>query len=197
VSILEFGLVTPQAAAYHQALAQVYDAWATVLEKDPKAALADRLALVERGLAHDRENAALLAKLLAVSKLSGAEADKARTAFQTLLAEGKSPAVLHLIMGVDAWQRGKAAEGKQHLEQAYRHYPQSTVVVNNLAWMLAREQPADLPRALALIDSALEHAPGQPRFRDTRGHILVKMGRWQEAVTDLEAALQAIPNKRE
>jgi len=168
----------------------------TLLEKDPKTALANRLILVEKGLAHDRENAALLAKLLAVSKLSDAEGDKARVAFQALLAEGKSPAVLHLIMGVDAWQRGKPDEGKQHLEQAYRHFPQSPVVVNNLGWLLAREQPADLPRALALINSVLEHSPGQLRFRDTRGHILAKMGRWQEAVTDLEAALQALPDKR-
>ncbi len=33
--------------------------------------------------------------------------------------------------------------------------------------------------------------PDHPYFRDTRGQILVKLGRYQDAIPDLEVALQA------
>ena len=40
-------------------------------------------------------------------------------------------------------------------------------------------------------------APDQGRFRDTRGQILAKMGRWKEALADLEAALPSAPRSTE
>ena len=47
----------------------------------------------------------------------------------------------------------------------------------------------DLPRALAIIQSVLDRFPNNPSFHETRGQILVRMGRWQEGVADLEFAL--------
>ncbi len=157
---------------------------------------------------------------------------KARALIHTLLAEGKSPASLHLILGVDAWQSGRAAEALAHWEQSYQLSPHMAVVANNLAWALAHPQPLDLrgaiatfsaigplpaqtavaaglggpllrtpgpdlPRALGIADSVVKRFPTNVRFRDTRGHILLKMGRWQEAVADLVVALPEVPNKRE
>ena len=42
----------------------------------------------------------------------------------------------------------------------------------------------------------LEKFPDTPGFRETRGQILVRMGRWQQAVTDLEFALPSQVSKR-
>ncbi len=41
----------------------------------------------------------------------------------------------------------------------------------------------------------LKREPNQPRYRNTRGHILAMFGRWQEAATDLEASLDSLPDK--
>jgi uncharacterized protein HemY len=55
--------------------------------------------------------------------------------------------------------------------------------------MLAMSNPPELERALTAVNGALERMPNRPEFRDTRGMILVKMERWQEAIADLEMAL--------
>jgi predicted Zn-dependent protease len=51
----------------------------------------------------------------------------------------------------------------------------------------------DLPRALRLIDLAAKQVPGNPMYRDTRGAIYLRMGRWKEALAEFEAALPAMP----
>src|SRR5438445_652901 len=79
---------------------------------------------------------------------------------------------------------------RTHLEQAFRLAPQEGLVANNLAWLLAQPPSPDLPRALALIDSVLARWPDQPNYLETRGQILVKLQRWNEALADLEMAQQ-------
>jgi predicted Zn-dependent protease len=68
-----------------------------------------------------------------------------------------------------------------------------SVVANNLAWVIAHGPKPDLPRALALSNLALERNPNEPNFRGTHGHILVRLGKWKEALPDLEAALVKDP----
>ncbi len=36
----------------------------------------------------------------------------------------------------------------------------------------------------------MKQSPEDSRFRDTRGHILMKLERWQDALADLELALR-------
>jgi predicted Zn-dependent protease len=64
-------------------------------------------------------------------------------------------------------------------------------VTNNLAWVLSTGPKSDLPRALKLIDLAIDQSSAElkSRFRGTRGHVLVQMKRWKEALADLEAVL--------
>src|SRR5262249_58618903 len=90
--------------------------------------------------------------------------------------------------------RGQPAEARVDLEQAFKLAPDLPAVANNLAWLLANDSRPDLPRALELVNVALKHSPKELNFRDTRGRILAKLGRWQEALEDLEAALPGSPN---
>lgn len=196
LAILEDGMKIAARPPYRQALARVCVTWADALAANPKANPADLFVLLELALKYDNANEAALQHLLAFTKLRGAEGDKARKALQALLAQAKTPAILHLLLGIDAWERGKTDESRRHLEQAYQLNPDMGLIANNLAWVLAYGNPADLRRALELINSALQRWPHQPRLRDTRGHILVKMGRWKEALTDLEAALPEVSDKR-
>jgi tetratricopeptide (TPR) repeat protein len=197
VKILEEGLLLAPNQPYGRVLAHVHISWADSLGEDPQARTGERLALLEKAMRYDVNNPTLAQRLLALTKVKGEEADQARKALQKLLAEGKSPATVHLLLGMDAWEQGKKEEARQHLEQAYKLSPQAALVANSLAWTLAQADPPDLERALELANSAVLGWPGQLRVRDTRGHVLAKMGRWKEALADLEAALPAVSNKRE
>jgi len=61
--------------------------------------------------------------------------------------------------------------------------------------LLALGNPPDLPQALAIAQLLVEKFPDQPHFRDTRGQVLVKLGRWDDAVKDLEYALPRLNDK--
>jgi tetratricopeptide (TPR) repeat protein len=95
-----------------------------------------------------------------------------------------------------------------HLESAQKSMPFGPQVERNLAWILANTNPPGLPgvvgvaggaaavpfqrdllkRALSLVDSAIKRGPSFVEFWHTRGCILMKMERWNEAIHDLEMA---------
>ena len=190
---LQEGLDSTDDPVYRSALANVYAVWSDAAGRDPKAPAGDQLVLVERGLRYDPTNVGLLNRLLAAIQVQGPKADQARESLKNLLASGKAPASVHFALGLDAWQRGKADEARMHLERADALAPQTPAIANNLAWVLASSKEADLPRALELSNLAVERDPRDLNFRDTRGRIYAKMGRWKESLNDLEAALTAAP----
>ena len=143
--------------SYRQARAQVYALWVESLDNEHSNNAEQAMALIQQGLQEDQQNAALLQRMLNGTKRSGNEGDKARRALETLLAEGKSPPILHLMLGIDQWQQGNRAGGLQHVEQAYLASPQAPLIANNLAWMLANGDPPDLPRA-ARVDRVCAQA---------------------------------------
>ena len=194
LAVLESGPESSKQSS-RQARAQVYALWVAALHNQHLNNSELVMDLIQRGLREDQQNGALLQRMVEFTKTNGAEGDKASRALETLLAEGKSPTILHLMLGIDQWQQGNKAGGLQHIEQAYLASPQAALIANNLAWMLANGDPPDLPRALELIESVLKREPNQLRFRNTRGHILAKLGKWQQAIADLEASLATLPDK--
>ena len=67
--------------------------------------------------------------------------------------------------------------------------PTNYMFLNNLAWTLSEElnKPED---ALKYVDDAIKKLGAQPHVLDTRGVILTRLGRYDDAVRDLEAAAQ-------
>jgi tetratricopeptide (TPR) repeat protein len=196
VSTLEEGWNATHEPVYRTALARVYTVWSDVLlAQDAKANVGKRLELMQRGLDCDPANQGLLNRLLVAIQTNGPDAEDARKALQNMAATGQAPAMAmaHFALGLDAWQHGRAPEAQVHWERAFDLTPQVPAIANNLAWLLAEAKPPDLPRALELANRALERAPNNPGFRDTRGRILARLGRWKEALPDLEAAVAAAP----
>ena len=114
-----------------------------------------------------------------------------------LLAKGEATAQVHFALGLDAWDRGAVKEARVHWERANQLAPDLPVIVNNLAWLLYQSGPSELLKALDMINLAITKAPRETNFRDTRGHIFIKMGKFREALEDLEAALPNSPNNAE
>ncbi len=136
----------------------------------------------------------LLDELARIIEVKDADVGRIRSFLQAQIVNGKATSATHFVLGLDAFSRGNGAETRLHWEQAFLLEPGAAIVANNLAWILAHGDCPDLTRAVALADRAVEQQPKQPRFRSTRAFVLMKLKRWPEALTDLEAALAADPN---
>lgn len=194
VSILERGLARNDDRPLHVALATVFASWLDFLKgKDKDLPIEDELKLLEKALKHDPMNQALLGRLATTMSAGGRRAEWGRTYLLGLLAAGKATATVHFLLGADDWERRKSPEALDHWEMAYRLAPETPIIANNLAYVLAFGARPDLPRALAVADQAIARWPDMKILRGTRGHILVKMDRWKEAIPELEASLQLDP----
>lgn len=107
------------------------------------------------------------------------------------ILKGADPVSAHFIRGTLALLDSKIVEAKSELELALQHEPNVPTILNNLAIAIAEMKEGDLEKALSLIDIALTKLPKHAYFLETRGQILVKLKRWQEAISDLEVALEA------
>jgi tetratricopeptide (TPR) repeat protein len=194
VAILEEGWTATAEPMYKLALGRVYAGWCDYQVKVKGEKPLEQLALVEKGLGHSPNDLDLMNRLMAAVTKGGEDADQARAALRSLLARGQARGIAHFALGVDAWQRGEKEEAGVHWEQANKLAPHLTEVANTLAMHLAEADPPDLPRALQIVNLALERAPNHPNYRDTRGQIYMKMGRWHDALPDLEAASGKSPS---
>jgi tetratricopeptide (TPR) repeat protein len=193
--VLQQYWAAPRARACGPALATAALRWLAALEASPKADLVQRLEALDLALRHDPGQMAVLTRLLAAAKLRGVEADKRRGLLERARRERKAPVLVGVVSALDDLAQGDRAAGEKKLRDVLRSAPQVGQALNNLAFLLAETTPAQRPQALALIDAAVEAAPTQPHYRDTRGQILAHLGRWEAARVDLEAALPGLANK--
>lgn len=107
------------------------------------------------------------------------------------ILSGAGASSTHFIRGTLALLDNKFDEAKSHLELALQHDPHAPAILNNLAIAVAQKNASELEKALALVDAALTQLPNHAYFLETRGQILVKLERWQEAIPNLEVALEA------
>ena len=194
--ILEAGWRQYENKAYLSPMGEICALWVDALARARPQELTSRVTLIQRGLECAPENETLLRHLIRLTQLEGPEAAAARDTLTRMLTGGRATAILHFTLGVDAWQRGRPEDARKHFALAYEIAPRLPQVANNMAMILTVGDKPDLPRALAVIASVLEKFPDNPGFRETRGQILVRLGRWQEAVADLEFALPSQASKR-
>ena len=71
--------------------------------------------------------------------------------------------------------------------------PTGFMFLNEMAWTLSEDlhRPEE---ALRRADEALEHVGREPDLLDTRGVILTRLGKLDEAIKDLESAASALPS---
>ena len=120
-----------------------------------------------------------------------------REQLEKTIVSGKSPALSHFSLSNILWIDGDKEKSQWHMEQAYSHDKGFAVVANNLAWILAHNDPPELDRAFELIGSVVEQAPGDVRFRDTLATILMKQEKFDKAAVEFEKCLADIEDKRE
>lgn len=106
------------------------------------------------------------------------------------LITGSPTGIAHFIKGTSALMKKDQAMAELHLEKAVEQLPRSGAILNNLAVALAMKEEPDFEKALQVSNAAIENVPSPtPHFFETRGQILFRMGRFREAISDLERAL--------
>jgi tetratricopeptide (TPR) repeat protein len=113
--------------------------------------------------------------------------------FDLLLSASEMPPSLAETLGTSAATDRDWETARRALERAVEANPNNAVAWNNLAFVLL-QQGKDLDRALEASNRALQFSPDNYHLRETRGQILVKLKRWDEAIGDLEFALNGLPN---
>lgn len=86
------------------------------------------------------------------------------------------------------------AAATDHYERVVAQQPNNVAALNNLAWILRKENPS---RALMLSEQASELAPNSPAVLDTYGWVLHRAGKHKEAKTAIEKALSLAPGNAE
>jgi tetratricopeptide (TPR) repeat protein len=183
----------PQRQQLGQVLAEVIVAWVSALESKAERNPSERLRilrLLQVALQHAPNNGRVL-QMVAKQVLKSADDDDQQiAAVRESLTQGTSPGISHFIQGTAAVIKEDFQTATLHLELAAKTLPQSGVILNNLAFVLGHQEDADLERALAMANAAIEMTPKPtPHFFETRGQILVKMERFIDAIPDLEIAL--------
>ena len=125
------------------------------------------LGVVERNFPLAREDLAVASRLLP------------READQRLLVGG-------LYAAMEDWQPSR--EQFDTWLQTHPGEPRSPVALNASCWA-GGMLDAELGRALAACDAALRPAPDNLDFRDSRALVLLRLGRWDEAIADYDRVL--------
>jgi len=176
-------------SAYPPAIGNVCANWVRALAAQSPDDLARRLKLIQVGLQYAPQNEALLQEVISLTHLQGPEADAARATMNKLLAEGGSSAIIHFCLGADAWEHHQEDKARQHFTLAFEQAPHLPYIANNMAVLLTLSDKPDLKRALEILQPIVEKFPNDPNFRESRGQVLIKLGRYEEGIKDLEFAL--------
>ncbi len=183
-------------AVFAAAIGDICATWAQAIPQNQPGASAARLRLVEKGLKYSPDNLILQLLLAEISRGTDDSAAEAKVLLNQLIAAatGEPAALWEFILWTDSRIRGDLVVARQHLDKAARMAPDNPRIKNDLALELSAGPPAEQARGLKLIQSVVDQYPYDASFRETRGQVLARMGRNQEAVADLEYAVLRLPN---
>lgn len=132
-----------------------------------------------------------------VANLAGSPTLHGRRVWEALLAQRDNDPRLVQAAGTAAAGAGKITTARELLKSLIDSGNTEALVWNNYAWTLIQDPDPEPEAALVAIEHALELAPTDYRFRETRGQVKLVLGRWDEAIKDLEFALNGLPESRE
>ena len=110
------------------------------------------------------------------------------TGLRALLDRNPDHFLQYQNAGVEYYRKGQLAEAEAMFRKGVQRQRDATLL-NNLAHVIM-EQDGNLQDALKLACEALLRQPGQPQMLSTRGAIYVKMGRFEDALRDLQESLR-------
>ncbi len=92
-----------------------------------------------------------------------------------------------LILSTIAVEQKRIGAAEEWLEQVLDEFPEDIGALNDLGYLWC-DQNKHLKRSLAMVQKAVEAEPENMAYRDSLGWALFKLGRFDEAVVELEKA---------
>ena len=157
----------------------------------------ERLDVLRKGLIIDKNYVDIYDRLiLFVSQNADTEeSEEVKLLLKKSIVDGKALDMSHFALSSILIAEGKLEDARLHLEQSFSLNPNMPAVCNNLAWIMASRESPNLKDAEQLSERALAAMPNNPTFHDTLGTIWMKQGKYREAATQLEKAMQQnLPN---
>lgn len=105
---------------------------------------------------------------------------------------------LYAIIGTAAAEKQDYPRAVEFLRLACKSNTEDAQAANNLAWVLLQlGDRSSITEGVELASRAVTLAPQRPDYRETRGQLLVEMGQFNEAIADLEFALNGLGDSPE
>lgn len=156
------------------------------------------LVLLEKGLQVTPQNPEMLMAFLAECDASlKDEAEKRSHVQRYLTGGGINTSFMHYFLGMQEWKAGNKEGARNHWDMASMLNPNFSLITNNLAMAVASvsTDKAELEKALSMMDPLVTKDPRNPYFLDTRSLVFSKLGRMEDAVKDMLAALETASDK--
>ena len=112
--------------------------------------------------------------------------DYARTELEKYVATAPASVPGNTMLGTVLDLQGKKQEAKKRYNTALQVDPRAAVAANNLAWIDANTEGANLDMALQLAQTAKAQLPNQHEVDDTLGWIYYKKGMATRAIESFE-----------
>ena len=152
--------------------------------------------LMKRGISDDPTSLPMWTRVVTMS-LSGSDMAEAANEFASSASQQRtSGGMPEFARGTMAYDRGEKKQAIAELEKAYALAPTNPQIIDHLATYLTMTFPPQLDRAYKLADKLIKANPKHQKYRGTRGQILTMLGRTDEAIEDLEAALEEVRGHR-
>ena len=159
---------------------------------------ATQLELMQKAAKLDPTHEGVVERVAILTKKNNDIGNRAREIIEQVERSQTLSNRIETTLAVSAFQRKDYDDAVERFEKLYAANSSSAKIANNLAWLLTQTTNPNLERALQMANRANELNHGRNALhRETRGQILVRLGRYDEAIVDLEFAINGIPESRE
>lgn len=141
----------------------------------------------------DPTNVAVQSELQLLNEIGITSTPEQRKSLVNLIAQQGSSLVPKIVLAESALVEGRVDEAITYYELILAEVPEFTIVLNNLAALLAKKSPPDIGKARELIDRAIALTPNVAECRDTKGNIEAQAGNNDLAITEYLKALELAP----
>ena len=114
--------------------------------------------------------------------------------FEEAKVAAPDPGVLTTMLGLRAMMDGDVQKAKTHWRVSQQLYTLSELVLNHLIIVGSKTQQKDFSDPVDLLTKSLDAFPDNPFLLQSRGYFLIKEGDNQQAMRDLETAIEKLPN---
>jgi len=135
---------------------------------------------------------------LEVARLLPIEVTPTKTLLDSLkkqMQSGVTTSGTYILLAEEQYKQNKVKEAIKFWEIAIKQDPTNYLAINNLALVLAKDQPDNLDRPFQMLNQALEAQPNNPELYDSLGELYLMAKRPKDAINKLEKAIKLDQNR--